>query len=233
MNIAIIFAGGKGTRMSLADKPKQFLEIDNKPILCYTIDHFQNSDLIDAIIVVINKDWLEHTKNILENYSKVVSIIPGGKTALDSQFIGLSEAEKFAKDGEHIVLIHDGVRPLINKKLIADCISSVKEKGNGITTAPATETIIRTNANGDVTEILDRAFCQYARAPQAFYLADILSAHRKSIKEEKHDFIDSATMMSYYGYTLHTVLGPYDNIKVTTDKDFFICKGLLPHLGEK
>ena len=98
MNIAIIFAGGKGTRMSLADKPKQFLEIDNKPILCYTIDHFENCDLIDAVIVVINKDWLEHTKTILKNYSKVVSIIPGGETALDSQFIGLVEAEKFAKN---------------------------------------------------------------------------------------------------------------------------------------
>lgn len=232
MNIAIIFAGGKGTRMSLADKPKQFLEINNKPILCYTIDHFENSNLIDAIIVVINKDWLEHTKTILKNYSKVVSIVAGGATALDSQYIGLTEAEKFVKNGKHIVLIHDGVRPLISKKLISDCISSVKEKGSAITTAPATETIIRIDDNGSMTDIFNREKCQYARAPQAFYLSDILSVHRKSIDEGNHFFIDSATMMRHYGYDLHTVLGPYDNIKVTTDKDYFICKGLLPHLGE-
>ncbi len=226
-NVAIIFAGGKGTRMTMADRPKQFLEIDGKAILCYTVEHFERHPLIDAIIVVTTSDWLMHTKNILLSYKKVCSVIVGGVTALESQYLGLMEVEKYIKEEKTTVLIHDGVRPLINEQLIDSCIQSVQENGNAITTAPAIETIIRIDEQGDILETLDRQFCQLARAPQAFLLKDILGVHKKSVEEGTHTFIDSATMMRSYGYTLHSVCGPAENIKVTTETDFYICETML------
>ena len=226
-NIALIFAGGHGTRMTMADRPKQFLEIENKAILCYTVEHFEKHPLIDGIIVVITADWLEYTKNILANYKKVLSIIPGGDTALNSQYNGLKEVEKILGDENAIMLIHDGVRPLIDESIITNCIKSVQEKGNGITTAPAIETIIQVDDSGNIVETLDRQYCQMARAPQAFYLKDILGLHEKTIEENNHNFIDSASMMRAYGYKLNSVLGSADNIKVTTITDFYICEAML------
>ncbi len=229
MNIACIFAGGKGTRMTMADKPKQFLEIDNKPILCHTIEHFEQSKSIDKIIVVSAVDWIEYTKEIINKYGfkKVDCVIPGGDTALNSQYLGLQAAARWTDDEDSIVLVHDGVRPLINQKLIADCIDSVKKYGNGITTAPAIETIIRTDDEGRIIDIVERSSCQMARAPQAFRLYQLLKCHEKSVREGTHNFIDSASMMRYYGMELYTVLGPSDNIKVTTATDYYICKAML------
>jgi 2-C-methyl-D-erythritol 4-phosphate cytidylyltransferase len=226
-NVALIFAGGKGTRMKLADKPKQFLEVDGKCILCYTIDHFQNHDEIDAIIVVTVADWLDYTKQLMQEYDKVVAVVVGGATALASQWIGLQEAQKYLQDENGIVLIHDGVRPLIHAQTISDCIAAVKMHGNAITVAPAIETIIRINEQGDVLETVDRNFCKLARAPQAFYLEDIVKAHHRAMENNEHTFIDSATMMQAYGYTLHAVEGPAENIKVTTNTDYYICQAML------
>lgn len=226
-NYALIFAGGKGTRMTMADRPKQFLEIENKAVICHTIDYFENCEQIDGIVVVTNVDWLDYTKNLLKDYNKVFSVIAGGATALDSQYLGLLEIEKVAKSDKNVVLIHDGVRPLITNQLIKDCIKSVNERGNAITTAPAIETIIRIDDNGNIVETLYRQSCQLARAPQCFYLEDILSLHRKSIQENVHNFIDSATMMTYYGRKLYSVIGPSDNIKVTTATDYYICQTML------
>lgn len=226
-NIAIIFAGGKGTRMTIADKPKQFLEVGGKAILCYTVEHFQKHADVDAIIVVAVADWLEYTKTLLKNYDKVVSVITGGETALDSQLLGLEEAEKYMQGNNGVVLIHDGVRPLINASVIDACIQAVHKRGNAITTAPAIETIIRTDEDGNIMETVDRNRCKLARAPQAFFLQDILSVHRRSLQEGTHSFIDSATMMQAYGYTLHAVEGPAENIKVTTRTDYYICQAML------
>jgi len=225
--IAIIFAGGKGERMNIAKIPKQFMEIKNKPILCHTVERFENNAQICGIIVVTAEAWFDYTKDILKNYKKVISVINGGNTALDSQYLGLLELKKILKEENAIVLIHDGVRPLINDKLINDCIDCVIEKGTAITTAPAIETIIRINEQGDIIETMDRNFCQLARAPQAFLFEDIFGTHEKAIKEKKHNFIDSATMMQHYGYTLHSVVGPAENIKVTTAIDFYNCATML------
>lgn len=126
-----------------------------------------------------------------------------------------------------IVLIHDGVRPLINDKVISDNIKCVKENGNAITVVPAIETIIETDDNGNIAKVADRTHCKLARAPQSFYLKDILNAHYKSIKDGKTEMIDSAMLMQYYGAVLHTVIGPVENIKITTPIDYHIFRALV------
>lgn len=229
MVFALIFAGGKGTRMHVGDKPKQFLEIDGKSILCHTIEHFQNNGNVDKIIVVSSIDWLEYAKKIIQaaGYGKVVDVIPGGDSALNSQYLGLQRAAELSVGEEDIVLVHDGVRPLITDKMIDRCIESVRKYGNAITTAPAIETIITADSENRVEQIIDRSRCQLARAPQGFFLKELLDIHNRSIREENHNFIDSASMMMNYGYRLHTVAGSASNIKVTTVTDYYMCKAIF------
>ena len=231
MNTALIFAGGTGTRMKNKDKPKQFLELNGKPIIIHTIEHFDEHPEIDAIVVVCIESWIDFLKNKLEkfNIKKVVNVVPGGKTGQESIRNGLVAIRDytFGMEDNPIVLIHDGVRPLINDKVISDNIKCVKENGNAITVVPAIETIIETDDNANIAKVADRTHCKLARAPQSFYLKDILNAHYKSIKDGKTEMIDSAMLMQYYGAVLHTVIGPVENIKITTPIDYHIFRALV------
>lgn len=230
MNYALIFAGGVGSRINSKAKPKQFLEIHGKPILIYTIEHFENHPDIDAICVVIVEQWLSYTKQLIEKFHlrKVRWIVSGGNSALESQYNGLNMIQSSVKLNEDdIVLIHDGVRPLINETVISSCISGVREYGSAITVAPAIETIIRANENGFIKDTFPRAECQLARAPQSFYLKNIISVHERAKEDNCYDFVDSTSMMLHYGYPVHTVEGPSENIKVTNPADFYICRALL------
>ena len=228
MNVALIFAGGVGKRMHSGATPKQFLTLRGKPILAYTLEHFQYSDEIDAIVLVSFEDWIPKCKEILEKYklTKVCSVVPGGKTGFLSIDNGLKEIHRLFPD-DSVVLIHDGVRPLINSQVIADCVKSTKKYGNAITVSPAIETIIIQDKDNNVENIFDRNVCQIAKAPQCFILADILSAHEKAMKENLENVIDSASLMDFYGYKLHTVVGPSDNIKITTPVDFYVFRAFV------
>lgn len=230
MNIALIFAGGVGTRMNNKAKPKQFLEMNKKPIIIYTIEHFDNNPEIDKIVVVCIENWINYLKDLLVKFkiSKVVEIVPGGKTGQLSIYNGLCSIDKFIKkDEENIVLIHDGVRPLIGSKLISDNISSVKNNGSSITISPVKETFILVDEEGKVESVANRNLSRVAKAPQSFYFKDIFNAHKKAIEDNITNFIDSCTMMHYYGYSLHTIEGPEENIKITTPEDFYTMRVLL------
>lgn len=230
MNDAIIFAGGVGSRMNSRARPKQFLEIHGKPIIVHTIEHFENHSDIDAVCVVIVKEWLDYTKRLIEKYNlkKVKWIVPGGDSALSSQYNGLDAIRNSPEyDARDIVLIHDGVRPLINEKVISDCIEGVKQYGSAIIVAPAIETIIRTKENNIIKDTFPRSECLLARAPQSFYIGDIIGAHDRAKREGIYDFVDSTSMMLHFGYKIHTVEGPSENIKVTNPADFYICRALL------
>ncbi len=230
MTIAVIFAGGVGSRMHSKERPKQFLEIYNKPIIIHTIEHFEFHPQIDAIVVVCVEDWIDYFQALLTRYriEKVKAVVPGGKSGQQSIYNGLVSAEMLAENQDAIVLIHDGVRPLINEKLISENIASVKDYGNAITTVPVKETILVVNPDTGVIEsVPDRENSRLARAPQSFWLSDILGAHRKAIEENRSDFIDSCSMLQHYGHCLHLVDGPYENIKITTPDDFNSMRAIL------
>lgn len=230
MNIAIIFAGGMGVRMNTKSRPKQFLELNGKPIIVYTIELFENHPEIDGIVVVCIEPWIPFLMKMLHKYdiSKVVKVVPGGNSGQNSIYRGLCAAEEYVKDKvdkNPIVLIHDGVRPLLNEETISANIAKVKECGSCITTVPAIETVIIDNHDGSLG-IPKRQDCLMARAPQSFFLDDIISAHRRSQKEG-NEFIDSCSMMSYYGYKLGLVQGPMENIKITTPSDYFVFRAMV------
>ncbi len=229
MNIAVIFAGGSGKRMNTSSRPKQFLEYRGKPIIIYTLELFDNHPLIDAIVVVCLESWIPFLDKMLKKFEidKVVNIVKGGETGQDSIYNGLSVAEKYCKNAdESIVLIHDGVRPLITGKTITENIEKVLETGSCITCIPATESFIVKQTDGNI-EIPSRSNSLIARAPQSFFLKDIISIHRKAREEGRHDFIDSCTMMNYYGFNLSTINGPMENIKITTPTDYFVFKAMV------
>ena len=226
-NIVVIFAGGTGKRMNTKSKPKQFLELHNKPILVYTLEAFNNHPDIDGIILVVLEEWIPYCKELAERFrlSKVKEIIHGGESAFLSQRIGLRKAaELYLEDS--VVLIHDGVRPLIDAETISKNIDSVKTRGASITVTPAIETIAIKKKDGEIGQIVERTKVDLARAPQSFLLRDILVAHGKAENDGK-EFIDSASLMQYYGYTLYTVEGAPENIKITTPNDFYMFRALI------
>lgn len=225
-NIVLIFAGGSGTRMNSGSKPKQFLELYGKPIIIYTLELFENHPMIDGIVVSCIKAWIPYLQLLLNKFGikKVKSIVPGGKTGQESIFNGLCEVEHLSPDS--CVLIHDGVRPLINNEVITNNIESVHKYRSCITCIPAIETFVVSKADGTL-DIPSRKDSLIARAPQSFVLSDILFAHRKAITEGRNDFIDSCSIMNHYGFELHTVIGPMENIKITTPMDYYLFRTMV------
>lgn len=227
----VIFAGGTGTRMTGASKPKQFLELGGKPIIAHTLQHFLDNEGVKGICIACLKNSIEELKSILERFGiekKVVAIVPGGATGQDSIYEGLKGLrEAVDPQDEDVVLVHDGVRPLIDKDTISRCINSVIENGPTATVAPSTETVVITN-NGRVTEVVERSKCMLARAPQGFRYGMLMRAHEKAIKEGFHDSIDSISLVNRYEESeIYTVRGPEENIKITTIRDFFTFKSFV------
>lgn len=229
MNIAAIFAGGVGTRMHTKELPKQFLKIHDKPIIIRTLELFEENPEIDMIVIVCVENWIGYLNKLISKYNlrKVQRIVKGGKSGQESIYNILKAAEELGDRDKDIVLIHDGVRPLITQKTIFDNITSVKKNGSAITSVKVKETVLIVDNDESITEVPDRATSRLARAPQSFYLDDILSAHEKAISENKFDFIDSCSMLQYYGKKLYLVDGPQENIKITTPDDFYTMRALL------
>ena len=215
--------------MNSRTRPKQFLELHGKPIIVYTLEAFEEHDEIDGIVVVMLESWIGYTEELIQKYRlrKVKKIVPGGSSGQESIYNGLAAAGALYKDDD-IVLIHDGVRPLIDEETITANIRSVEERGTAITVTAAIETITMKDETGAVGTIIDRSRCELARAPQSFRLGQILGVHERARREGTRDsFIDSASMMKHYGYTLYTVEGKPENIKITTPSDFYIFRAMV------
>lgn len=228
MNIAVIFAGGTGLRMNTKTRPKQFLELHGKPILVYTLELFQQAPSVDSIILVMLESWINYSEELVDRYrlTKVAAIIAGGSTGQQSIYNGLKKAHDLYPD-DSVVLIHDGVRPLIDIDTIERSIQCTREKGSSITVSPAIETVVLMTSGGEVGEIMPRSQCQMAKAPQSFILGEIYKNHVKAREEGRTDFIDSASLMQYYGKKLYTILGPAENIKITTPGDFYVFRAII------
>lgn len=215
--------------MRTRDIPKQFLEMHKKPIIIYTLELFEKHPEIDAIVIACIKEWIEYLNDLIYKYriEKVRKIVPGGETGQMSIYNGLVAAKSTSSGGNAIVLIHDGVRPLINDKVISDNIAGVRKNGSAITTGIVQETILVVNDDESIASVPDRSHSRVAKAPQSFWLDDILDAHHMAQEEGVTDYIDSCTLMKHYGHKLFLVDGPSENIKITTPDDFFIMRAFL------
>lgn len=230
-NIAIIFAGGSGARMG-SGLPKQFLEVNGKPIIIHTLDIFEEHPEIDEIYVACKEDYISKLQKLVKRHmiTKVMDIVPGGTTGQDSIYNALTAAKK-NNDNDSIVLIHDGVRPCITKELIDDDLESVKNYGSAITCSAMYETPVISQDGKTVDEVPPRAPFYTAQAPQCFYLGDILEAHAKMRKENPGyvGVVDSCTMMKMLDKDVKIVVGPRGNIKVTTPEDLYTFRAMIQY----
>lgn len=226
MNYALIFAGGTGQRMNSRSKPKQFLELHGKPLIIHTLEFFEYCEKIDAICVVCLEGWEVVLANSMNQYgiSKVRWIVPGGKTGHDSIYHGLQTLSNICKP-EDVILIHDGVRPLISEELIEKNLECVQKHGNAITVETAAETVVQLAEDETISSVPPRKQMRIAKAPQCFYFEDIMKVHQKA-QEEGFKSVDSAHLMNHYGYELHTVESTPYNIKIATPSDYYVFRAL-------
>lgn len=226
MATALIFAGGAGRRMNSRSKPKQFLELHGKPIIIYTLEHFEYHEEIDNIVIVCIEGWIEALEGFLKLYgiTKVRKIVPGGETGHDSIYLGLKAMEGLCRKDD-IVLIHDGVRPLITSELISENIKAVKEHGNAITAEPVRESVVRSVDGESICEVPPRNQMYVAKAPQSFYYGEILKLYERSHKEGIRS-IDSSHLCSIYKVDMHLIMSTKNNMKITEPADFYIYRAL-------
>ena len=231
MNIAIIFAGGSGIRMG-AGIPKQFLEINGKPVIIHTLQLFQYHGEIDKIYLSVLEDYIEYMQELVDDYrlKKVACILPGGETAQDSIYNALKKAES-ENPPDSIVLLHDGVRPFVSYEVISNNIEGVKKNGNAITCTSCYETILLSHSGETVESVPFRKDTFAAQAPQSFYLKDIIEAHETIRKrpERYENMVDACTIIRSLGKEAYMTPGNRGNIKVTTPEDVYMFRALLQY----
>ena len=231
MNIAIIFAGGSGVRMG-AGIPKQFLEINGKPILIHTMHLFQHHHKIDKIYAAVQEDYIDYVRALADEFrvTKLVDVVAGGETAQDSIYHALIRARE-DNPQDSVVLIHDGVRPFVAYDVISKNIESVLKYGNGITSTPCFETIMVSKDGNVVDSVPYRKETFAGQAPQSFYLGEIIDAHEQIQKTPgRYDnMVDACTIIRTLGMTAHLVEGNRGNIKVTTPEDVYMLRALLQY----
>jgi len=223
--IAIIAAGGQGKRIK-GDLPKQFLMLKDKPILAHTVDKFERCGFIDEIILVVPEDYLGYCSQAIvdkHDFKKVRKVISGGKERQDSVYLGLKACPKDTS----IVVIHDGVRPLISPDKISESIKICQEKKSAgvILAVPVNETVKRVE-HGSIVTTLDRTKLWLTQTPQTFEYKLILGAYQKA---EEDNFVgtDDSTLVERLGYEITILEGDYKNIKITTAEDLTIAEKFL------
>lgn len=232
-NIAIVFAGGTGQRLSRGEKsvPKQFLKINDKPIIVHTLELFQKHEQIDKIYIAIHPDYYEYMQDLVKFHyiTKTAGIVKGGATGQDSIYNALVLARK-ENSGDSIVLIHDGVRPNITQDVISRNIECASKNGNAITCTSCFETILISDNNVNPKTVPYRKNTYSAQAPQSFILDEILEAHE--ITREKNpdyvDIVDSCTLYKTLGKTTFMIGGNSRKYKNYNNRRFVYFKSTNP-----
>ena len=227
MNIALLLAGGSGNRMH-QDIPKQFITVNDRPVIVYTLEAFERHPEIDVIAVVCIEGW----ERVLEvyakqfNVTKLKHIIPGGVNGQESIRNGVFELEKHYS-GDHLILIHDAIRPMVSAEIISDNIRIANKYGNAITAIPCAEAMVLTD-DGEMSKgTYPRDNLRRTQTPQAFRLKEICDLHRSALEKGIRNSVASCTLMIEMGKQVYFSAGSEKNIKLTTVEDIDIFKALL------
>lgn len=226
MNIALVLAAGSGTRMNNS-KPKQFLLVNDKPLFLFSVEAFQNNKRVDMVLIATNKECVEQVKELTKNYSKVKSVIAGGETRQGSVYNGLKEIEKYITSEKDLVLIHDSARPLVSQRIIDENIDLGLRYGAVDTVVPASDTIIKSNDEQTIGEILNRSELYQTQTPQTFEFGLIKKAHERALKDNVPNVTDDCKLIMHFGANVHFAKGDKLNFKVTTPEDLEMLKALL------
>lgn len=226
-NIALVIAGGVGSRMQMA-VPKQFLTVFDKPIIAYTLEKFERHPAIDVIAVVCLEGW----DNILASYAKQYNItklkhiIPAGKVGQESIKNGIMElAKHYNKDD--IVLIHDAIRPNLSANIISDCIASIEQRGFTVVVVPCNEAMMETYDFECSEKSFPRDNLKRTQTPQGGRLSDLIELHKKAAAKGITNSVATCTLVTEVGGKIYFSAGSGKNIKITTQEDIDIFKALL------
>ncbi len=226
-NIALIIAGGAGNRMH-QDIPKQFITVNERPIIVYTLEAFEKHPQIDAIAVVCIEGWDQvlwaYAKQF--NITKLKYMVPGGKNGQDSIRNGVYELEKYFEKDD-LVLIHDAIRPLVSAEIISDNIRVAREYGNAVTVIPCAEAMMQTENGMESTGSYPRDRLKRTQTPQAFHIGEICDLHRRALEAGITNSVASCTLKIEMGEQVYFSTGSEKNIKLTTVEDIDIFKALL------
>ena len=227
MNVALLTAAGSGTRMN-QDIPKQFIHVDNKPVIIYTMEAFQNHPSIDAILVVTLESWSAvlwaYAKQF--NITKLKWVIPGGETGQDSIFKGLEKLKEELGD-EDVVLIHDGNRPLVSSQIISDSLATFSCCGSAVAAIPCTEVVFETDDGISSCVSTERERLRRTQTPHTYKLGELYGAHLEAQKRGITNTAASCMLMKELGRMTYFSKGSEENLKITTTDDLKIFKALL------
>lgn len=229
MNIALLTASGIGARTG-QDIPKQFIHVDNKPIIVYTMEAFQNSPEIDEICVVLLKGWESMLKAYAKqfNITKLKYIVSGGNTGQESIYNGLKEISKY-RSKEDTVIIHDGNRPLVSEDIIRNNIMVYKQYGSAVTAIPCTEVVFSVDKKSDnfAMNSIDRDYLKRTQTPHTYKIGDILQVHEMANTKGIKNTAASCELMRLFGKKSFFSQGSEKNLKITTTDDLEIFRAIL------
>ena len=234
MNYALILAAGVGQRMRNGGLPKQFLKLNGKPIIIYTLEKFDQMEEISQIVISCHGDYIDYMQDLLKFYQirKVAKIIVGGSERQASLLKGLDEVRSLSDHPqEDIVIIHDGVRPLVSQTTIAENIRIAMQYGCAVTVHPVTESVVVTDSeDNQMGDFKKRADTYTLTSPQSFRISAVIKAYEQNARHEEDSSIpllDAAMVYANEGGTVHMVKEQNMNLKVTTPEDFYILRSML------
>lgn len=232
MNIALLTAAGKSTRMH-TEIPKQFLHIRNKPIILYTMEAFQRHPQIDAILVVTLESWKDMLWAYAKQYqiTKLKWVVKGGDTGQESIKCGLDALEREC-GREDVVMIHDGNRPLISDEIISDSLATYKAHSSAVAAIPCIEAIYKSTDGIASTVTLDRQELFRTQTPHTYSLDKLLWAHQQAKERDIKDTTATCTLMSLLGEKIFFSKGSEKNLKITTSEDMDILEALLSEVKQ-
>jgi 2-C-methyl-D-erythritol 4-phosphate cytidylyltransferase len=231
MNYGLILAGGTGQRMRTSGMPKQFLNVYGKPIIIYTIEKFDTCNDVDGIVVVCNPHYIDYMRKLIAKYpfSKEISVIPGGKDRQGSVKNGIDYIFASGADVDDLVIIHDGVRPLVDQTIISENVKTAARYGCAMTVKPVIESVVITDSDSVEFNNFEKRDDTYSlTAPQTFRLSLLVEIYKKLENiESPIPLLDAALAYTYLGNKIPLVKEFNHNIKITTPEDFYILKAIL------
>lgn len=228
MNVVLLTAAGMGTRMH-QDIPKQFIHVDNKPVIIHTMEVFQKHPSIDAIIVVTIESWMDvlwaYAKQF--NITKLKWVVKGGETGQESIKCGLDKLKEETNVDEVVVMVHDGNRPLVSTEIISDSLATFARYGNAVAVIPCTEVVFESENGYSSCTSTEREKLFRTQTPHTYRLNDLLKAHEEAKEKGIKNTAASCMLMKELGIETYFSKGSEENLKITTLDDLKIFKALL------
>ena len=227
MTIALITAAGIGSRMHL-EIPKQFLCVNNKPIIFYTLETFQNHPSVDSIVLVTLDSWRPLVESYARQYkiTKLKQIVSGGSTGQESIHNGLMAMSDIAKKDEFII-IHDGNRPLVSSEIISDALSVAEKYGSAVAAIPCVEVVFESEKLSPSKTALDRTKLLRTQTPHIYKFADLIQAHKEAQERKIFNTAATCVLMQQLGKETYFSIGSVENFKITERKDLEIFEALI------